>query len=112
MTAAIIDFTKENSIEIGASFSATIQLSDTPDLTPYTGVCHVRVDENSTDIIITPTITINSHDTFTLSIPFTSWTSTHTSGNFKFDVLFTRTTDRFYGIKGLMTFTKGVTKIV
>lgn len=111
MTASLLNFDKENSIEIGASYEATIQLFDAPNLLDYQGKCDVKVDENASDSIINPSINVINHDTFTLSIPFTIWGSSINPGNFKYDVLFYKSSDRFYAIRGNMVLIKGITRL-
>lgn len=112
MTAASLNFDKENSVEIGSTFIATIQISDCPNLSDgYAGICHIRTSEDSPDITVTATITILGHDTFELKVPYTAWTSAVTAGNYRYDVLFNKATDRFYGVRGSMVLVKPVTRI-
>jgi hypothetical protein len=111
MTAATLDFIKENSIEIGSTFEATIQLCDAPDLTNYTGLCYVKVDENSTDSILTPTILSVSHNLFVFNISSDSWTGV-VAGLYKYDVLFSSVDgNKFYAVRGVINLIKPITRI-
>jgi hypothetical protein len=112
MTATTLDFIKENSVEIGSTFIATIQLCEAPNLTQYTGICQVRSDENSSDILFSPTISVVSHDIFTLTIPFGAWINSIVAGSFKYDVLFYKSDDRFYAVRGNMILIKPITKFI
>jgi hypothetical protein len=111
MTAATLDFNKENSIEIGSTFEATIQLCEAPNLTDYVGTCHVKVDENATATLLTPTIISASHDLFILNISSNSWAGI-VPGLYKYDVLFAAGDgDKFYAVRGVMNFIKPITRI-
>lgn len=112
MVAANLNFDKENTIDIGASFKATIQLCDAPNLLDYQGRCDVRANEDSTEILLQPSITIANHDTFNITIPHTVYNSSFNAGNYRYDVLFYKTDDRFFAIRGTMAFVKTITKLV
>ena len=72
MTAALLNFDKDNSIEIGGNFEATIQIFDAPNLLDFQGKCNIKSADVET-VLLSPTITIINHDTFTFTINFRSF---------------------------------------
>lgn len=106
-----LDLIAENAVNIGATYRTKIQLCNAPDLTLYIGTCQIRQAPASTDIILTATINILSKDLFEMVIPYGIFNTTIQAGNFVYDVLFSKTDDRFYAIGGKIQLVKRVTQI-
>lgn len=108
-----IDLINENSVEIGASYTVAYQLCNAPDLTQYAGYCQIRLNNTSTDIILTPIVNILSKDTFSIKIPYSAYTTATAPGNYQYDVLFSKNdnSDRFYAVGGKISLVRRITKI-
>lgn len=104
---ATLDFINENAIEIGADFSVTITLLNAPNLNDYNGYCHVFNGQNK---LLEPSIVITDIDTYKLNISHTDLVN-QTAGIFDYDVLFVRSTNRFYANGGKFQLIKRLTII-
>ncbi|NJM20427.1 MAG: hypothetical protein HC907_17815 [Richelia sp. SM1_7_0] len=110
-----IDLIGENSVNIGSDYSVRIRLCDAPDLTEFTGSCHIRANNLSTAvIIISPIVNVLTKDLFELKIPYTDFTELVVAGNYVYDVLFLKTsdtTDRFFPVGGKVAFIQRITRL-
>jgi hypothetical protein len=111
MNTVTLDLINEYSVSIGSTYKIDVQLCNAPDLMLYTGVSQIRSNISSTDILLTPNISILSKDLFQMVIPFTAFNTNIQPGNYVYDVLFTKTDDRFYAIAGKIQLVKRVTQI-
>lgn len=113
MVMVNLDLVNENAVEIGADYTITVELNDAPALTEYTGTCFVKVNLESSEILIQPVITVLNHNSFSLSIPFTSFSPATKAGSYVYDVLFIRANppNRFYACGGKIQLLKRVTNL-
>lgn len=96
----VIDLINNYAINIGSDYEISIQLCNAPDLTDgYTGLSQIRQNVTG-DVVISPTVTVVSKDIFTWKIPNTGYPANLQAGNYIYDVLFSKTDNRFYPIGG------------
>jgi len=108
-------------INQGADFSQEITLSPVVDLTGWVGTCHIRASASlSSPVLATGTVTLNVDPTlgiFTLSftgdqtklLPTPTANFYNQSVTYTYDVKFTKTTETFRAIQGMVTVSPQVT---
>lgn len=106
-----IDLIGENTVEIGATYKASFSCCGLPDLNEYVGNCQIRVNNTSTEVILSPSVTVIDKDKFSIGIAHTAYPSNLTPGTYQYDVLFIKNdaTERFYAIGGKVLITKRIT---
>lgn len=113
MNTVKLDLIEDNAINIGATFQKEIQLCNFPDLTEYTGLSQIRLSNTSDTVILSPTITVITKDIFKIVIPYTAYNNvTVEAGNYVYDVLFSKTDDRFYAVGGKAQLIRRVTTVI
>lgn len=108
-----IDLINDNGVEIGANFNASFQLCNSPDLTLYTGVSHIRQNNTATEIILQPSVQIITKDTFSIKLLYSVYPTNIAPGNYFYDVLFSKNdlTDRFFAVGGKIQIIKRITRL-
>ena len=107
-----LDLVGDYSVNIGSTYSITIQLCNAPDLMLYTGYSQIRQNNTSETVILEPTITVLNKDIFKLEIPYTAFPTDILAGNYQYDVMFANATDRFFAIGGKVTLIKRITQLL
>ncbi len=110
MTALECNLINNDAIDINSTYIKDIRLCGFPDLTNYSGICHIRVDASSL-LLMEMTVTILSTDTIRLEIPFNTYPSDISEGIYKYAVLLLKNdnSEQFYPIAGKCQLIKQVT---
>lgn len=106
MVAAKVDFKDEYSIEIGANWDISIELCGTDDLTTYTGKCQIN---SGLIVLLNPIVTIVNKNVFKISINWSAYPVDLVAGTYDYDVLFYKSTNRFYAIQGKVVIVRRIT---
>lgn len=108
-----IDLTGDNAINIGSRYSQNFKMFDSSrDLEDgYAGLCQVRASNESTDVILSPTITVLSSDIFQMLITPSAYATTLLSGTYQYDIRFSKGDDVFFPVYGKFQLIKRITRI-
>lgn len=111
MSPIQLDLINEAAINIGESYEIGVQLYNADDLTGYSGFCQIRQSPASTDIILSPVISVLSKDTFSINVDFDGYPLNLVPGTYQYDVLFSSSEKRFYAICGKVQILKRITNL-
>jgi hypothetical protein len=110
MTALECNLINKDAIDINSTYIKDIKLCGFPDLTDYSGICHIRFDADSL-MLMEIVVEIIASDIIRLKIPYNSYPTDISEGIYKYAVLLTKSdnTEQFYPIAGKCQLIKQVT---